>query len=202
MHSQHPRIHPIRLAAPATATASKPGTLHLPPSAGSTVWASAREYHRRASTSRGCRLRRDGWYRRRVSGNPPGTQSLRYVRVHDGIDGETHFEDVDVELEFAPFAPPAPPIAVSDSLPAAAVVFFGGPENWFGDFHPTPQRQFCMLCEGQLELQTTDGEARRFSPGDLLLLDDLSGRGHISRVVGPSPVAGVFVQLPQSRNSY
>ena len=137
-----------------------------------------------------------------MSGNPPGAQSLRYVRVHDGIDGETHFEDVDVELEFAPFAPPAPPIAVSDSLPAAAVVFFGGPENWFGDFHPTPQRQFCMLCEGQLELQTTDGEARRFSPGDLLLLDDLSGRGHISRVVGPSPVAGVFVQLPQSRNSY
>ena len=95
-----------------------------------------------------------------MSGNPPGAQSLRYVRVHDGIDGETHFEDVDVELEFAPFAPPAPPIAVSDSLPAAAVVFFGGPENWFGDFHPTPQRQFCMLCEGQLELQTTDGEAR------------------------------------------
>jgi hypothetical protein len=137
----------------------------------------------------------------RVSGNPPGAQSLRYVRVHDGNDGETHFEDVDVELEFAPFAPPAPPIAVSDSLPAAAVVFFGGPENWFGDFHPTPQRQFCMLCEGQLELQTTDGEARRFSPGDLLLLDDLSGRGHISRVVGSSPIAGMFVQLPHSRNS-
>jgi hypothetical protein len=131
----------------------------------------------------------------RVSGNPPGAQSLRYVRVHDGNDGETHFEDVDVELEFAPFAPPAPPIAVSDSLPASAVVFFGGPENWFGDFHPTPHRQFCMICEGQVELQTTDGETRRFSPGDLLLLDDLSGRGHISRVVGPNPLAGVFVQL-------
>ena len=59
-----------------------------------------------------------------------------------------------------------------------------------------------MICEGQLELQTTDGETRRFSPGDLLLLDDLSGRGHISRVIGPNPLAGVFVQLPHSRNSY
>ncbi len=141
-------------------------------------------------------------YRGAREREPPGAQSLRYVRVHDGNDGERHFEDVDVELEFAPFAPPAAPIAVSDSLPASAVVFFGGPENWFGDFHPTPHRQFCMICAGQVELQTTDGETRRFSPGDLLLLDDLSGRGHISRVVGPNPLAGVFVQLPHSRNSY
>jgi hypothetical protein len=137
-----------------------------------------------------------------VSGNiTVEAQSLRYVRVHDGTDGDTHFEDVQVELEPAPFAPPAPPIAVSDSLSAAAVVFYGVPEAWFGDFHPAPHRQFCVICEGQLEVETTDGEVRRFSPGELLLLEDLGGRGHSSRAVGSGQLAGVFVQLPDSRDS-
>ena len=103
-----------------------------------------------------------------------------------------------MELELAPFAPPAPPIAVSDSVPAAAVLFFGGPENWFGDFHPSPQRQFCILCDAQLELQTTAGGARRFSPGDLLLLDDLSVQV-TSRVVGPSPLAECSCSSPVGR---
>lgn len=58
-----------------------------------------------------------------------------------------------------------------------------------------------MICEGQLEVETSDGEARRFSPGDLLLLDDVGGRGHSTRVVGATPAAGVFVQLPDSRDS-
>ena len=53
-----------------------------------------------------------------------------------------------------------------------------------------------MLCEGQLELQTTDGEAAEFSPGDLLLLDDLSGRGHISRGRGPQPGSGSVRATP------
>lgn len=137
-----------------------------------------------------------------MSGNTIAeAESLLYVRVHDGTDGETHFEDVQVELEPAPFAPPAPPIAVSDPLSAAAVVFFGVPEGWFGDFHPAPRRQFCVICEGQLEVETTDGEVRRFSPGDLLLLDDDGGSGHSTRAVGPTPAAGVFVQLPHSRDT-
>jgi hypothetical protein len=131
----------------------------------------------------GSRLRREARYRRGVSGNiTVEAQSLRYVHVHDGTDGDTHFEDVQVDLEPAPFAPPAPPIAVSDSLSAAAVVFFGVPEAWFGDFHPAPHRQFCVICEGHLEVETTDGEVHRFSSAS-----SCSSRTSVVAVTGHGP---------------
>jgi len=38
---------------------------------------------------------------------------MKYVRVYTDIDDETHFEDVEVDLTLADFAPSAPPLYVS-----------------------------------------------------------------------------------------
>ena len=45
-------------------------------------------------------------------------------------------------------------------------------------------------------MEVADGEVRRFGPGDIVLLEDLTGPGHTTRVVGVAPSSGVFVQLP------
>ena len=35
----------------------------------------------------------------------------------------------------------------------------------------------------------------RFGPGSVVLLEDVSGKGHVTRVVGHGPSSGAFVQL-------
>jgi hypothetical protein len=40
------------------------------------------------------------------------------------------------------------------------------------------------MLRGEVEVTASDGETRRFSPGGLLLVEDTTGKGHSTRVVG------------------
>ena len=78
---------------------------------------------------------------------------------------------------------------------AERVVFSQFPAGWVGDWHPAPRLQFFIQLSGELEVEVGDGEVRRFSAGCVVLLEDTSGKGHITRVVGDTGVEAVFVQL-------
>ena len=41
-----------------------------------------------------------------------------------------------------------------------------------------------MTLAGQAEIGLGDGSTHRVGPGDVLLAEDLTGRGHTTRVVG------------------
>ena len=56
-------------------------------------------------------------------------------------------------------------------------VFFRIPAGWFGDWHPAPCRQYYVQTTGELEVQVSDGEIRRFRPGDVVLVEDVTGQG-------------------------
>ncbi|NOR14063.1 MAG: cupin domain-containing protein, partial [Candidatus Aminicenantes bacterium] len=58
------------------------------------------------------------------------------------------------------------------------------PPGWFGDWHPAPRRQFIFMLIGELEVEVSDGEVRKFVPGDVMLVEDTTGQGHISHVIG------------------
>ena len=105
-----------------------------------------------------------------------------YVRVYADDKGESHFEDVAIELSSkVDFAPPAPPAFVSGPRDAAKVMFFSAPAGWDGTWHPTPKRQFMAVLKGEFEVTVSDGETRVFVLGDVLLLEDLSGKGHYTK---------------------
>jgi hypothetical protein len=88
-----------------------------------------------------------------------------------------------MELKSVNFAPPAPPINISAFTPAKHFVLLHVPASWFGDWHPTPYRQFFLSLVGEVEVRVSDGEARRFGPGSILLVEDTTGRGHTTRVI-------------------
>jgi quercetin dioxygenase-like cupin family protein len=54
--------------------------------------------------------------------------------------------------------------------------------------HNAPRRQFLVVLEGELEIETTLGQIERLRPGDVLLADDGGSKGHISRDVGHTPL--------------
>jgi redox-sensitive bicupin YhaK (pirin superfamily) len=120
---------------------------------------------------------------------------MRYTRVYPDAEGESHFEDVEVTMEDTVFAPPAPPLKLSEFIATSRFSFMSAPPGWAGDWHPAPGRQFTLYLQGQIEAETSDGEIRRFGPGDAVLLEDTSGKGHRSRVVGDEAAILAVVQL-------
>lgn len=126
---------------------------------------------------------------------------MDYTRIYRGMDGKSHFANVSADLSPTDFAPPAPPINLAAPIEAERTVFCQFPAGWVGDWHPSPHRQFYFQMSGELEVQVGDGEVRRLSAGSVVLLEDTSGKGHVTRVVGASGVEAVFVQLPSTSNT-
>ena len=120
---------------------------------------------------------------------------MKYTRIYTDSEGESHMEDVEVPMETVDFAPPAPPVDLSAFMDASRVGFLRGPGGWEGDWHPAPHRQLMFYLRGRIEGETSDGARRVFGPGDVVLLEDTSGRGHRSRVVGDEEVLIGVVQL-------
>jgi hypothetical protein len=121
---------------------------------------------------------------------------LRYTRLYADAAGESHFEDVEIASSEVDFAPPAPPMNLSSPVPVVQCLFWSAAPGWFGDWHPSPRRQFFFQFSGELAVQVSDGETRHFGPGSVVLVEDVTGRGHITRVVGQSETRAAFVQLP------
>jgi quercetin dioxygenase-like cupin family protein len=114
---------------------------------------------------------------------------MKIVRLYTGTDNESHFEDFEVELNLSG------QIEASALQPAQGVMFRSSPPSYRHDYHRVPRRQYVITLSGQVEIETGDGTVRRFGPGDVMLAEDTTWRGHITRVVGDQPRHCVFIPL-------
>ena len=116
---------------------------------------------------------------------------MKVTRIYTGDDQRSHFEDLDVPMQDTP-------AGLMSSRIATDAVFFRQPAGSgttdFLDYHPAPRRQFVIHLAGRVEIETGSGETRQFGVGDILLADDTSGQGHISRGV-EGPRFQIFVAL-------
>jgi len=127
---------------------------------------------------------------------PTNLTRLEYSRIYPDANGETHFDRVMVGQSLGKAAPPAPPFHLSEVQPASGYLFYTFEPGWFGDLHPCPARQFLILLSGKVEMETTDGEVRQFTPGDAVLLEDTWGKGHRTRNIGDGYADYMVVRAP------
>lgn len=113
---------------------------------------------------------------------------IDYLRIYADSDGRTHFENLNIELKQNDYAPPATPLNASSLESAEASIFLELPVGWYGDWHPTPVRQWLILMTGECEFEVSDGERCRRTAGDVVMLDDTIGKGHRTRVIGDTPM--------------
>ena len=123
---------------------------------------------------------------------------MKYTKIYSDDKGETHFKDINIELKSVEYAPPAPPLLLSKLFPANQYAFTVFKSGWYGDWHPTPVRQIYFLLSGTLESTVSDGETRVFGSGSIVLVEDTTGKGHITKVVGTEDVKAVLIQLDSS----
>ena len=119
-----------------------------------------------------------------------GGRLMKITRVYTGTDGKSHFEDIEVPLKDGGKAG-----FMSELMKATGVVFRETDGNYNFDFHNAPRRQYVVNLEGEVEIEVGDGTKRILRSGDILLAEDTTGQGHISRAVGGKPRKSLFITL-------
>jgi len=120
---------------------------------------------------------------------------MKYTRLYATEDGESHFEQVEAKMSLTEYAPPAPPLELSDMKPATQFGFMNAPAGWSSGWHPSSARNLFFVLTGEWEVRASDGESRRFEVGDVLLVDDTTGKGHSSRVISETDSLAAMVEL-------
>jgi hypothetical protein len=117
---------------------------------------------------------------------------MKYIRLHVGKDGKTHFEDATLKLDEADYRPPAPLMFVSHAYQTDGLQFIRLPSGWAAEAIHPPKKQFLICLKGTIEVTVSDGEMRSFGPGDRILMEDVEGDGHATRVRGDECLAAVI----------
>ena len=117
---------------------------------------------------------------------------MRVVRVYTGDDGESHFEDVDIEV-----ASQGGIGRVSALIPGPGVMFREVDGSYDLDFHTAPRRQFVVNLRGSVDITVGSGETRRLESGDILLAEDTTGHGHRSKAVEGQPRSCLFIPIDE-----
>ena len=128
-------------------------------------------------------------------------QAMPYSIVYSDANGVTHFrterlawEAVAVEQKDG--APQSLQNFVTPYVNAEKMGFVRVARGLRTDWHPAPSKRFVMVLSGLLEIEVGDGERRNFGPGNVLLVTDAEGRGHLTNVIGNEDAFFVWVPVP------
>ena len=124
---------------------------------------------------------------------------MELTEIYTDAAGETHFRKIEIALALRNFAPPSEPIQLSQEMPATSGVFLVAPPGWDKAFHPTPRKQLAVMLKGEATVSASDGETVEFMPGDVILLNDQEGKGHLTQILGDRHATVLLIGLDETR---
>ncbi len=107
-------------------------------------------------------------------------------RVYSGNDGQSHFEEMTLPMKSFVDVEGAHGEG-TDLQNTAGITFRVSPPGYELRWHCAPRRQYTITLAGEAEIEVGDGTIKRIGPGDVLLAEDLTGQGHITRAIGDQP---------------
>jgi hypothetical protein len=119
------------------------------------------------------------------------TQPVMHIHnLYADDNGESHFRDIEIEP-----ASEGPGGKVSARFPATGIIFRTTEGSYAYDWHPAPRRQYIINLDAAVKITASDGESRVIGPGEILLVEDTRGKGHISQAVDGKFRHSVFVTV-------
>jgi hypothetical protein len=113
------------------------------------------------------------------------------VRIYSDENGDSRFEDTSIPLSNAGEIG-----KLSEAIPVNSVIFREVEPAYDYNFHNAPQRQYLVLLDGAIEIETSLGVKRQFHAGNVLLLEDTEGKGHRTKNIEPKKRRSIFITLP------
>jgi hypothetical protein len=115
------------------------------------------------------------------------------MRIHNlYVDeaGETHFRDVEID-----WVKEGPGGKLSERLPATGIIFRETTGDYDLDWHPAPRRQYIINLDAGVRITARDGESRVIGAGEVILVEDITGKGHLSQAVESRLRHSIFVAI-------
>jgi hypothetical protein len=115
---------------------------------------------------------------------------MKITRIFSDEKGESHFEDIEIplidqgEIGF-----------LSKDVEVKKLQFRKVSADYDYDFHHAPQRQYIVFLDGGVEIETSLGEIRQFQTGEILLVEDTTGKGHKTKNLEKRERTSLFIHL-------
>ena len=103
---------------------------------------------------------------------------IMMTRIYTGADGLSHAEEVETEM-----------------MKATGVEFSRRPPNNSNEWHTGPRRQFVITLSGRGEIEVAGGQKVAVGPGHINLIEDTTGKGHITRNLGTEDRIAITIPL-------
>ena len=112
------------------------------------------------------------------------------TRIYSDANGDSRFEDIQIPLTDAGNIG-----FLSETNKASGIIFREVKPTYDYHFHNAPQRQYIVLLDGGIEIETSLGEKRIFKTGEILLAEDTTGKGHRSKNIENKKRKSLFITL-------
>jgi hypothetical protein len=119
-------------------------------------------------------------------------EEFKITRIYADAAGDTHFEEDSVPLVSAGDIG-----FLSDPGEVESIIFRKVLPGYDYDFHRAPARQYIVLLDGEIEIETSLGDKRQFQAGEVLLVEDTTGKGHRTRNLMPAVRQSIFITLKE-----
>lgn len=118
-----------------------------------------------------------------VSAQAQTKKPLMITHLYTGPDGQTHAEELEAKFN-------AKEVAMLMQSKGAELhrAKAGNVDDW----HNAPRRQYVITLSGRAELEVAGGKKIQVGPGNIDLVEDTTGKGHITKVLEDR----VTLQLP------
>ena len=120
---------------------------------------------------------------------------MRYTHIFTLANGETSCGWVSTELKNADFVKNSQQVAIQDFVDAKNIKFCGLDKGCDGEWHNSPIKQFVIGVSGAIQITCGDTSQVIVSTGDVVLLEDLMGKGYNTEEISNESWNGVLVEI-------
>jgi len=99
--------------------------------------------------------------------------------LYTGADNQTHSEEVEVR-----FSGGGESNAVSKMMQVTGAELHRAAPGRVSDWHRGPSHRYVITLSGRGELEVAGGKKIPVEPGHIELIEDTTGKGHITKVIG------------------
>jgi mannose-6-phosphate isomerase-like protein (cupin superfamily) len=118
------------------------------------------------------------------------------TRLFTGADGQSHAEDSEIAWRPAQLRAE---LKESQPVKATSAQFLRWPRGFVWEGHPASKRQYVIIISGRGEVDVVGGKKVQLAPGRVLLAEDVTGKGHTTRVGADEDLVMLLVPLAQER---
>jgi uncharacterized cupin superfamily protein len=111
----------------------------------------------------------------------------RVLRIYADADGNSQIQELPIATKSGKVNNAA------KTVPVTGMNYAEYTKSSVEDWHRTPGRQFSFSLSGEIEVEVSGGKKHAIHAGDIVFLEDLQGKGHITRIL--TPVTNIFVRV-------